>query len=156
MIRDRKMHAQFISYDTLAFNKEFENDPGKGVYHPADIDGILQFSAKTHPMSAKYNQAMLIYEFKNQHGFMRIGQKILLESLVNAVQKSGGFALTVVVRHNVDNPEIDVDGGAGIVTEYYYDGEWRTCRPMTAIQFTDLFLIAAGLKKGGNHNGKDN
>lgn len=147
MIRNRKMQAQFISYDSLAFNKEFENDPGKGVYHPADIDGILQFSAKTHPMNEKYNQAMLIYEFKNQHGFMSVGQKILLESLVNAVQKSGGFALVAVVRHSVTNPDIDVDGGKGIVTEYFYDGQWRTCKPTTAIAFTDLFLIGAGLKK---------
>lgn len=146
MIRNRKMQAQFISYDSLAFNKEFENDPGKGVYHPADIDGILQFSAKTHPMSEKYNQAVLIYEFKNQHAFMPIGQKILLESLINAVQNSGGFALVAVVKHSVYNPEIDVDGGSGIVTEYYYDGEWRTCHPMSAIRFTDLFLIGAGLK----------
>lgn len=149
MIRNKKMQAQFISYDSLAFNKEFENDPGKGVYHPADIDGILQFSAKTHPMSAKYNQAVLIYEFKNQHGFISVGQKILLESLVNAVQHSGGFSLVAVVRHSVDNPEIDVDGGAGTVAEYFYDGEWRTCSPMTAVEFTDLFMIAAGLKKVG-------
>lgn len=149
MIRNKKMQAQFISYDSLAFNKEFENDPGKGVYHPADIDGILQFSAKTHPMSAKYNQAVLIYEFKNQHAFMSIGQKILLESLANAVQHSGGFSLVAVVRHSVDNPEIDVDGGAGTVAEYFYDGEWRTCSPMTAVEFTDLFMIAAGLKKVG-------
>ena len=149
MIRNKKMQAQFISYDSLAFNKEFENDPGKGVYHQADIDGILQFSAKTHPMSAKYNQAVLIYEFKNQHGFISVGQKILLESLVNAVQHSGGFSLVAVVRHSVDNPEIDVDGGAGTVAEYFYDGEWRTCSPMTAVEFTDLFMIAAGLKKVG-------
>lgn len=148
MIRNKKMQAQFISYDSLAFNKEFENDPGKGVYHPADIDGILQFSAKTHPMNEKYNQAMLIYEFKNQHGFMSVGQKILLESLANAVQKSGGFSLVAVVRHSVDNPEIDVDGGRdGIVSEYFYDGAWRTCKPMTAIEFTDCFLAGAGLKK---------
>lgn len=150
MIRNKKMQAQFISYDSLAFNKEFENDPGKGVYHPADIDGILQFSAKTHPMSAKYNQAVLIYEFKNQHAFMPIGQKILLESLINAIQQSGGFALAAVVRHNVQNPDIDVDGGRdGIVSEYFYDGAWRTCNPMTAVAFTDLFMIGAGLKKGG-------
>lgn len=149
MIRNKKMQAQFISYDSLAFNKEFENDPGKGVYHPADIDGILQFSAKTHPMSAKYNQAVLIYEFKNQHGFISVGQKILLESLCNAIQQSGGFSLIAVVRHNVYNPEIDVDGGKGIVTQYFYDGAWRTCNPMTAVAFTDLFMIGAGLKKGG-------
>lgn len=146
MIRNRKMQAQFISHDSLAFNKEFENDPGKGVYHPADIDGILQFSAKTHPMSAKYNEAVLIYEFKNQHGFMPTGQKILLESLCNAIQQSGGFSLVAVVRHSVTNPEIDVDGGSGIVSEYFYDGEWRTCHPMSAIEFTDLFMIGAGLK----------
>lgn len=146
MIRNRKMQAQFISYDSLAFNKEFENDPGKGVYHPADIDGVLQFNAKTHPMSAKYNQAVLIYEFKNQHGFMLVGQKILLESLANAVQKSGGFALVAVVRHDVYDPNVDVDGGAGIVSEYFYDGEWRTCKPMTAVEFTDFFMIGAGLK----------
>lgn len=146
MIRNRKMQAQFISYDSLAFNKEFENDPGKGVYHPADIDGILQFSAKTHPMSEKYNQAVLIYEFKNQYAFMPIGQKILLESLINAIQQSGGFALVAVVRHDVYDPNVDVDGGAGIVSEYFYDGEWRTCKPMTAVEFTDFFMIGAGLK----------
>lgn len=98
MIRNRKMQAQFISYDSLAFNKEFENDPGKGVYHPADIDGILQFSAKTHPMSAKYNQAVLIYEFKRRNAIMPTGQRILLESLANAVQQSGGYSLIAVVR----------------------------------------------------------
>lgn len=148
MIRDKKSQMQFISYDSLSITRDYTSDEtGHGLYHPADIDGILQFSAKTHPMSAKYNQAMLIYEFKNQHGFMPVGQKILLESLANAVQKSGGFALVAVVRHNVDNPKIDVDGGKGIVTEYFYDGEWRTCKPMTAIEFTDCFLAGAGLKK---------
>lgn len=147
MIRNRKMQAQFISYDSLAFNKEFENDPGKGVYHPADIDGILQFSAKTHPMSAKYNQAVLIYEFKRRNAIMPTGQRILLESLANGIQQSGGYSLVAVVRFSVDNPEIDVDGGRGIVTEYFYDGVWRTCKPMTAIAFTDLFMIGAGLKK---------
>lgn len=146
MIRDKKSQMQFISYDSLAFNKEFENDPGKGVYHPADIDGILQFSAKTHPMSAKYNQAVLIYEFKRRNAIMPTGQKILLESLANAIQKSRGYSLVAVVRHDVDNPEIDVDGGRGIVTEYFYDGAWRTCPPMTAVEFTDFFMIGAGLK----------
>lgn len=149
MIRNKKMQAQFISYDSLAFNKEFENDPGKGVYHPADIDGILQFSAKTHPMSAKYNQAVLLYEFKRRNAITPTGERILLESLANAIQQSGGYALVAIVRHCVDNPEINVDGGRGIVTEYYYDGAWRKCHPMTAIAFTELFLIGAGIKEGG-------
>lgn len=97
-------------------------------------------------MSAKYNQAMLIYEFKRRNAIMSTGQRILLESLCNAVQQSGGYALVAVVRHDIDNPEIDVDGGKGIVTEYFYDCAWRKCHPMTAIAFTDLFLIGAGLK----------
>ncbi len=147
MIRDRKSQMQFISYDSLSIARDYTSDEtGHGLYHPADIDGILQFSAKTHPMSAKYNQAVLIYEFKRRNAIMSTGQRILLESLANAIQKSGGFSLVAIVRHDVDNPKIDVDGGRGIVTEYYYDGEWRTCHPMSAIEFTDLFLIAAGLK----------
>lgn len=150
MIRSKKNQMQFISYDSLSITRDYISDEtGHGLYHPADIDGILQFNAKTHPMSAKYNQAILIYEFKRQRAIMSIGQKILLESLCNAVQQSGGYALVAVVRHNVDNPQIDVDGGKGIVTEYYYDGFWRKCKPMSAIAFTDLFLIGAGIKKGG-------
>lgn len=151
MIKDKKSQMQFLNYNSLSVDREYNNDStGHGLYHPADIDGILQFSAKTHPMSAKYNQAVLVYEFKRQNSIMPTGQKILLESLANAVQHSGGFALVAVARHNVYNPEIDVDCGKdAIVTEYFYDGEWRTCSPMTAVEFTDLFLIAAGLKKGG-------
>lgn len=150
MIRDKKSQMQFISYDSLSITRDFISDEtGHGLYHPADIDGILQFSAKTHPMSAKYNQAVLIYEFKRRNAFMSTGQRILLESLANAIQKSGGYSLVAVVRFNVDNPEIDVDGGRGIVTEYFYDGSWRSCKPMTAIEFTNLFLIGAGLKKQG-------
>lgn len=150
MIRDRKSQMQFISYDSLSITRDYASDKtGHGLYHPADIDGVLQFSAKTHPMSAKYNQAVLIYEFKRRNAIMPTGQRILLESLANAVQQSGGYSLIAVVRFNVDNPEIDVDGGRGIVTEYFYDGAWRKCHPMTAIEFTDLFMIAAGLKKVG-------
>lgn len=150
MIRDKKNQMQFISYDSLSITREYNSDEtGHGLYHPADIDGILQFSSKTHPMSAKYNQAVLIYEFKRRNAIMPTGQKILLESLGNAIQQSGGFVLVAVVRHDVYDPNVDVDGGAGIVSEYFYDGEWRTCKPMTAVEFTDLFLIGAGIKKGG-------
>lgn len=148
MIKDRRAQAQFISYDSLSVSRNMNVDEtGKGIFHPADIDAILQFeNSKSHPLKPEYNQAVLIYEFKRRNAIMQTGQKILLESLCNAVQQSGGYALVVVVRHNVDNPQIDVDGGKGIVTEYFYDGEWRTCHPMSAIRFTDLFLIGAGLK----------
>lgn len=147
MIRSKKNQMQFISYDSLSITRDYTSDEtGHGLYHPADIDGILQFSAKTHPMSANYNQAVLIYEFKRRNAIMHVGQRILLESLANAIQKSGGYSLVAVVRHDVDNPEIDVDGGMGIVTEYFYDGAWRTCHPMSAIEFTDFFMIGAGLK----------
>lgn len=155
MIRDKKSQMQFISYNSLSITRDYASDEtGHGLYHPSDIDGILQFSAKTHPMSAKYNQAMLVYEFKRRNAIMPTGQRILLESLANAVQKAGGYSLVAVVRFNVDNPDIDVDGGRGIVTEYFYEGAWRKCKPMTAIEFTDLFLIGAGIKKrGGKNNG---
>lgn len=149
MIKDRRAQAQFISYDSLSIDREYNNDKtGHGLYHLTDIDGILQFTnSKSHKLKPEFNQAVLIYEFKRESAHIPTGQKILLESLANAVQNSGGFALVCVARHNVYNPDIDVDGGSGIVTEYFYDGQWRTCKPMTAIEFTDLFMIGAGLKK---------
>jgi hypothetical protein len=148
MIRDKKNQMQFISYDSLSITREYASDKtGHGLYHPADIDGVLQFNAKTHPMNAKYNQAVLFYEFKRRNAIMSTGQRILLESLANGIQQSGGYSLVAVVRFSVDNPEIDVDGGRGIVTEYFYDRAWRKCKPMTAIEFTDCFLAGAGLKK---------
>ncbi len=149
MIRDKKSQQQFICYDSLSIDREYKNDKsGHGLYHPADIDGILQFTnSKSHKLKPEFNQAVLIYEFKREGAHIPTGQKILLESLTNAIQNSGGFALVVIVRHNVQNPDIDVDGGKGIVTEYFYDGAWRTCSPMTAVEFTDLFMIGAGLKK---------
>lgn len=152
MIKDKKSQMQFLNYNSLSVDREYNNDStGHGLYHPADIDGILQFTnSKSHKLKPEFNQAVLIYEFKRESAYISTGQKILLESLANAVQNSGGFALVAVARHNVQNPDIDVDCGRdGIVTEYYYDGEWRTCHPMSAIRFTDLFLIGAGLKKQG-------
>lgn len=53
MIRSKKNQMQFISHDSLSITRDYTSDEtGHGLYHPADIDGILQFSAKTHPMSA--------------------------------------------------------------------------------------------------------
>lgn len=149
MIRSKQAQMQFINYNSLSIGRDYNNDEsGHGLYHPADIDGILQFTnSKSHKLKPEFNQAVLIYEFKRMQAHIPVGQKILLESLTNAIQQSGGYALVAVVRHSVDNPKIDVDGGRGIVTEYYYDGAWRTCHPMTAIAFTDLFMIGAGIKK---------
>lgn len=151
MIKNKQAQMQFICYDSLSIDREYKNDrSGHGLYHPADIDAILQFTnSKSHKLKPEFNQAVLIYEFKREGAHISVGQKILLESLINAVQQAGGFALAVIARHNVQNPDIDVDGGKAIITEYFYDGEWRTCSPMTAVEFTDLFMIAAGLKKAG-------
>lgn len=151
MIKDRRAQAQFISFDSLSIDREYNNDKtGHGVYHPADVDAILQFeNSKSHPLKPEYNQAVLVYEFKRKSAHIPTGQRILLQSLADAIQKSGGFSLVAVVRHEVYDPDIDVDAGMGVVSEYYYDGEWRYCHPMSAVKFTDLFLIGAGLKKGG-------
>ena len=86
MIKDRRAQAQFISYDSLSVSRNMNVDEtGKGIFHPADIDAILQFeNSKSHPLKPEYNQAVLVYEFKHQHAIMPIGQKILLQGLAGA------------------------------------------------------------------------
>ena len=75
MIRDRKSQMQFISYDSLSIARDYTSDEtGHGLYHPADIDGILQFTnSKSHKLKPEFNQAVLIYEFKRMQAHIPVG-----------------------------------------------------------------------------------
>lgn len=147
MIRDRKAQSQFISYDGICYNKEFKDDP-RGTFHPMDIDAVFQFSKRSHP-EMHYTNAVLLYEFKHKDAKLSVGEEITYCSIADCVSDSCGLGVVAVVSHDVDAPE-DVDGAEGIVTKFYYakHRKWYTpSQKITAKQFTDVFLMRAGLKK---------
>lgn len=70
----------------------------------------------------------------------------------------GGLSVVIVVSHSVEAPK-DVNGAEAIVTKFYYAKHRKWYVPsqkITAKQFTDVFLVRAGLRRqGGKHNGHD-
>lgn len=148
-IRDRKAQSQFISYDGICYNKEFEDDP-HGIFHPMDIDAVLHFTKRSHK-EMHYPQAVLLYEFKYRDAKLSVGEKITYCSIADSISDSGGLGVVAVVNHDVDVP-YDVDGAKAIVTKFYYakHRKWYTPgQKITAKQFTDAFLVRAGLRRQG-------
>lgn len=150
-IRNKAQQMHFIDYSGLAYNRKFEHD-SQGVFSPMDIDGIYQFSKKSHK-EMLFNQAVLFYEFKfnkKDQVNMSVGQTMCYEALANAFAANGDLAMVVVVSHSDDYKEggDDINGSAGIVRKFYYNHNWHEIkRPMTALEFTDLFMRYAGLLK---------
>lgn len=149
-IRNRKAQSQFISYDGICYNKKFEDDP-QGNFHPMDIDAILQFSKSSHK-EMHYPQAVLLYEYKHGDTKLSVGEEITYCSIADCVSDCGGLGVVVVASHDVDDPEDDVDGAKATIKKFYYAKHRKWYIPsqkITAKQFTDVFLVRAGLKKQG-------
>lgn len=150
MIRNRKAQAQFISYTGICYNKKFEDDP-QGVFHPMDVDAVMHFTKKSHP-EMSYTNAVLLYEYKRGNAKLSVGEEITYCSIADCISDCGGLGIVAVVSHDVYDPEVDVDGAKAIVTKFYYAKYRKWFVPdqkVTAKQFTDMFLVRAGLKKQG-------
>ena len=148
-IRDRKAQSQFISYDGICYNKKFEDDP-HGNFHPMDIDAVLQFSKRSHK-EMHYPQAVLLYEYKHGDTKLSVGEEITYCSIAECVSGCGGLGVVIVVSHSVEAPK-DVNGAEAIVTKFYYAKHRKWYIPsqkITAKQFTDVFLVRAGLRRQG-------
>lgn len=148
-IRNRKAQSQFISYDGICYNKKFEDDP-HGNFHPMDIDAVLQFSKRSHK-EMHYPQAVLLYEYKHGDTKLSVGEEITYCSIADCVSDCGGLGVVIVVSHSVEAPK-DVNGAEAIVTKFYYAKHRKWYVPsqkITAKQFTDVFLVRAGLRRQG-------
>lgn len=149
-IRDRIAQSQFISYDGICYNKEFEDDP-HGIFHPMDIDAVLHFTKRSHK-EMHYPHAVLLYEFKHRDAKMSVGEEITYCSIADCVSDCGGLGVVIVASHDVDVPEDDVDGAKAIIKKFYYAKHRKWYFPsqkITVKQFTDIFLVRAGLRRQG-------
>lgn len=150
MIRNRQAQSQFLSYDGICYDsRDFEDDPC-GRIHPMDIDGVLLFTRERHKQM-HYAQAILLYEVKYKTGQLSIGEEITYCSIADSISDCSGLGVVVVISHDVDVPK-DVNCAEAIVTKFYYakHRKWYVPdRKITAKQFTDMFLVRAGLKKQG-------
>jgi hypothetical protein len=81
---------------------------------PTDIDGCIDFQDKV----------FIFFEVKHGKTNVTVGQKILLERLVNRINKSGAFAYALICKHFIDG---DVTLKECIV-HHVYNGQWSCIR----------------------------
>ncbi len=79
---------------------------------PTDIDGCIDFQDKV----------FIFFEVKHGKTNLTLGQKILLERLVNRINKSGAFGYALVCRHFVDGDVLLKN----CVVHDVYNGKWTS------------------------------
>lgn len=103
-IRNRSYAQQLKDYSGLRWGK----------ITPTDIDGFADFN----------NEIFVFIECKHGESAMPFGQRLALERLCDACQKSGLKSMVIVANHNVDfNNDIDVS--AQPVSLIRLNGKWR-------------------------------
>jgi len=123
-IRNRERAKQLNDFHGLCYGK----------ITPMDIDGFIDFG----------NQLFVFFEGKCGTAQMEYGQSLAFERLVDAGEcttckpprRSVGF----IVRHDIEDPNIDVDYAQTFVTRYRVGGHWFIPkRPITLRAAIDVF-----------------
>jgi len=118
IIRNRKWASQIKIFSGLRFGK----------ITPTDIDGFLDFD----------NRIFIFIEIKKGAAMPPYGQRLALERLCDACEKSGKSSLVLIASHEADG---DIDAANLPVIQVRHHGEWRKPnRLITVRQGIDDFL----------------
>lgn len=101
-----------------------------GNITPTDMDGFIEYKDK----------AFVFYEFKLEGASVPRGQELALIRLVNMANKAGKSAVLFICRHNVRDPEQDIDAASSIVEKIYWDNHWHKGSNKTVKEQTDSFI----------------
>ena len=112
MIRDWEEHNLHMDFSNI------NTSPGK----PSDVD--MWYISKAN--------FLIIGEIKNAKGTFTQGQKYLLTRLIDN-HKGGGAILYITHNKDVHKGDKFVDVSKCQVTEYYWQGKWRTPRKPTTV-----------------------
>lgn len=112
MIRNWNEHSLHMAFDNI------ETPYGR----PSDID--LWYIT--------YNGFLIIGEIKNSKGTFTDGQKALLKRLIDN-HKGGGTILYITHEKDVHKGDSMVDVAQCRVSEYYWQGKWRTPKQPTTV-----------------------
>ncbi len=97
-----------------------------GNITPTDIDGLIEYKDKL----------FILLELKYRDNELPAGQRLALERLVSALNKP---AILFIGRH-IQVVGDDILTAEATVTEYYWEGEWRRCKPMRLAEAIDGFI----------------
>jgi len=103
VIRNRQRASQLARYDGLRF----------GNATPSDIDGVFDFGGR----------AFIVFELKSGDTPLPIGQRLLLENMVDGWRDGGRLAAAMVARHDAPIGK-DIDAGAARVSDVWFNRRW--------------------------------
>lgn len=89
-----------------------------GNITPTDCDGLIEY----------HDKAYVLFEIKYRNAKVPAGQLLALTRSVEDFRRAGKSALLVIAEHDVDDPAQDIDAAECTVREYYWHGQWRTCK----------------------------
>ena len=101
-----------------------------GNVTPTDIDGFIE----------KSNEAFVFYELKYADNEMPYGQETALRRLVDLARAAGKKSVLFLCRHDVSNPEDDIDASKAIVDRIYFNSEWHRGNGHTLKEASDSFM----------------
>ena len=102
LIRNKEQVAQAIDF----VGSEW------GAIHPSDIDAVLEFD----------NEFLLLFEVKRAGNNIDKGQRMMLHRICDSWN---GKSIVLKGEHECNNTETIVLNECEL-TEFYYDGKWRT------------------------------
>lgn len=103
-IRNEEYARPLILYKGMAWNK----------ITPTDIDGCIDFQDKV----------FIFFEVKHGKTNLTLGQKILLERLVNRINKSGAHSYALICRHFIDGDVLLKD----CIVHDVFNGIWSSLK----------------------------
>lgn len=104
-----------------------------GTITPTDIDGLIEY----------HNIAYIIIEAKHRDKEMDYGQNLAFERLCDDLEKSGKKTILIIARHDVDDPNIDIDMANTKVVKFRRDNSWLGLgndSTLTTIQLIRSFI----------------
>lgn len=104
MFMYRNRAKQLIDFSSLCWGK----------MHPTDIDGIMEFDGKK----------LVLMELKTKGKGVDLGQRLALEHMAdNWKSAKGNDAIVIYSEHEQYNTDKEVDMGATIVKEVYWNNK---------------------------------
>ena len=118
LIRNRDYIKQVLSFEGLK----------RGNVYPSDIDAVIEL----------HNKHLILFEVKREGTIIPIGQKLMLERLVDSWNSINKIASALYVTHNTKHTE-DIMLSECDIMEIYYLGKWVKVDKLKVVDFLNKY-----------------
>lgn len=121
IFHNRDRAKQLIKFEGIKFGK----------ITPTDIDFFIEYK----------DALRIVGDYKYGDAELPIGQRLLLQRLVNDFTKINKPSIAFVARHFIKDSNSDVDGVNCEIDETYFDGNWiKSNKKCTVKQLCEWFI----------------